>query len=617
MIHHAEQVTQTETARPSVREFAEPATLGDLFRRAASEFALPDALNHKQGGEWRPISSREFLTRSENIALGLASMGLGKGDRAAILAPNSPEWTITDAGCQLAGIIDVPIYTTLGPEQVRYILDDSGSRVLFIADEASYARVCDAIGGCRSIETVVFFNGAGGGEKIISFDELEELGREKRLRDPEAVDALARSSSAEDLATLIYTSGTTGEPKGVMLTHANLLSNVRDASEHFAFTGTDTCLSVLPLSHVFERTGMYVYLRYGMRVYYAESIDKAPDNLREVRPTIFIGVPRIFEKLLERARLAALQSSRVRAGIFDWAIDVARAHARCTSAGETVAVGLAAKHAFADKLVYSKFREFFGGRLRHCITGGAALPDDIYLIFTGAGVSIMQGYGLTETSPVVSSNVPGAIKVGTVGRPISNVAVRIAADGEIEVRGPGVMKGYYKREDSTREAFTDDGWFKTGDIGHLDDDGFLVITDRKKELFKTSGGKYIAPAHIEQMLRASRFISQAVLIGNGRKFPSALIVPDFDMLSSYARHKDLDRTTPAELCRHPKILDLFSRQIEETTASLGQFEKVKRFALLEQELTVERGELTPTLKIKRRVIDERYRDVIEQLYAGL
>jgi long-chain acyl-CoA synthetase len=278
-------------------------------------------------------------------------------------------------------------------------------------------------------------------------------------------------------------------------------------------------------------------------------------------------------------------------------------------------MSLAAKHAFADKLVYEKFREFFGGRLRHCITGGAALPDEIYLIFTGAGISIMQGYGLTETSPVISSNAPGAAKVGTVGKPIANVSVRIAADGEIEVSGPGVMRGYYHKEEATREAFTADGWFRTGDIGHLDDEGYLVITDRKKELFKTSGGKYIAPSPIEQMLRGSRFISQAVLIGNGRKFPSALIVPNFEMLASYVKLKGLDGGTPAELCHNETILDLISRQIDAHTKQLAQFERIKRFALLERELSVENGELTPTLKIKRRVIEERYRGVIDKLYS--
>ncbi|MBK8302773.1 MAG: AMP-binding protein [Chloracidobacterium sp.] len=369
----------------------------------------------------------------------------------------------------------------------------------------------------------------------------------------------------QDIATLIYTSGTTGEPKGVMLTHANLISNVIDASERFVFTGVDISLSVLPLSHVFERTGMYVYIMYGMRVFYAESIEKVPENLKEVRPTVFIGVPRIFEKVFERARLKATQSGRINAMIFDWAIDVAKEFASLNEARQPIPIALAAKHGVADKIVFSKLRDFFGGNLRFCITGGAALPDEIYLIFTGAGISIMQGYGLTETSPVISSNNPSAVKAGTVGRPIRNVNVRIAEDGEIEVSGPGVMAGYYHKEQATKEAFTADGWFRTGDIGTVDSDGYLKITDRKKELFKTSGGKYIAPAHIEQMIVASRFVSQVVLVGNERKFPAALIVPNFEMLASYAQIKGLEIKTPAEYCTNPRILDLYERQIESHT----------------------------------------------------
>jgi long-chain acyl-CoA synthetase len=400
-----------------------------------------------------------------------------------------------------------------------------------------------------------------------------------------------------------------------MLTQSNLVSNVLDASERYEFSPDDISLSVLPLSHVFERTGMYVYLRYGMRVHYAESIEKVPDNLQEVKPSIFIGVPRIFEKVFERARMKASQAGRINETIFDWAISVAKEYAVLKEKGEAPPLSLTAKHNVADLMVFSKLRDFFGGRLRFCITGGAALPDEIFLIFTGAGIPIMQGYGLTETSPVISSNNPSAIRVGTVGRPIRNVEVRIAEDGEIEVRGPGVMQGYYNKPEATAEVFTADGWFKTGDIGELDSDGFLKITDRKKELFKTSGGKYIAPSPIEQMLRGSRFISQAVLVGNERKYPAALIVPNFEMLRSYAELKGLDIQTDTEFCTHPRILDLIERQIASMTAGLGQFEKVKKFALLEKELSVENGELTPTLKVKRRVIDERYRDVIESLYA--
>ena len=594
---------------------SEPPTLPDLFLRNAAEFDLPDALNYKKDGEWRHISSRTIVERAENIALGLYSHGLRKGDRAAILAANSPEWTLADAGCQFAGVIDVPIYTTLAPDSVRYIIDDSEAKIFFLQDIETYERIKTAIGDCSSLERFILFNGDAVDDRIISFADLETAGAELRASSPELSDALRHAIEPTDIATLIYTSGTTGEPKGVMLTHRNLISNVVAASEKYAFTGVDTSLSVLPLSHVFERTGMYVYIRYGMRVHYAESIEKVPDNLKEVKPTIFIGVPRIFEKVFERARLKAVQAGRVNEMIFDWAIEVAKEYATLTEARKPIPMSLMAKHGIADKIVYSKLREFFGGNLRFCITGGAALPDEIYLIFTGAGISIMQGYGLTETSPVISSNNPTAVRVGTVGQPIRNVKVRIASDGEIETTGPGVMLGYYHKDEATRAAFTDDGWFRTGDIGELDADGFLKITDRKKELFKTSGGKYIAPSPIEGMLRASRFVNQAVLVGNERKFPAALIVPNFEMLESYAKLKDLDINTPEEFCKNPRILDLFARQIDAMTPNLAQFEKVKKFALLEHELTVENGELTPTLKVKRRVLDEKYREVIDKLYA--
>ena len=593
----------------------EPRTLPGLFLRSVTKYNLPDSLNYKDGETWKPISSAEMVERAENIALGLYSIGLRKGDRAAILAANSPGWTLADAGCQFAGVVDVPIYTTLAPDTVRYIIDDCSARIIFLQDIDTYHRLLPALEDCDSLKKFVLFDAKGAdSENTLSIAELETAGAALRIDKPDLSEKLRAAIESPDIATLIYTSGTTGEPKGVMLTHANLISNVIDASEKYGFTGTDISLSVLPLSHVFERTGMYVYIMYGMRVYFAESIDKVPDNLKEVRPTIFIGVPRIFEKVFERARLKAAQAGRINEVVFDWAIEVAKEFATMIETGQPIPMVLAAKHSVADTIVFAKLREFFGGNLRFCITGGAALSDEIFLIFTGAGISIMQGYGLTETSPVISSNNPSAVRVGTVGKPIRNVRVRVAADGEIEVTGPGVMAGYYHKDDATADAFTADGWFKTGDIGDIDQDGYLKITDRKKELFKTSGGKYIAPAPIEQMLRSSRFVNQVVLVGSERKFPAALIVPNFEMLESYAKLKELDISTHAEFCKNERILDLFSRQIEAATLGLAKYEKVKSFALLEHEMTIENGELTPTLKVKRRVVDEKYRAVIDKIY---
>jgi long-chain acyl-CoA synthetase len=594
----------------------EPRTIAELFTKAALKFDRPNALNYKKEGEWRPISSKSVVERAEHIAAGLQGLGLRKGDRAAILAANSPEWTLADAGCQFAGIVDVPIYTTLSPASVKYILKDSSSRVLFIDTLDAYERISDILADCTDLDHVIFFEtNAQPPGSFLTLKDLEARGSAPGASGSASFESSRQSVEPTDVATLIYTSGTTGEPKGVMLTHNNIISNVIDAGEKYTFSPDDRPLSVLPLSHVFERSAMYLYILNGMAVHYAESVEKVPENLSEVRPTIFVGVPRIFEKVYAKAKLKAAQGGGLKEKIFDWAIEVAKQFAREKETGNTPAFLLSVRHSIADRLVYSKFRDFFGGRLRSCITGGAALPDDIYLIFTGSGVPIMQGYGLTETSPVLTSNNPEASRLGTVGRPIRNVKVRIAADGEIEASGPGVMLGYYKKDEATREVFTDDGWFRTGDIGELDEDGFLRITDRKKELFKTSGGKYIAPSHIEQMIRSSRFVNQAVLIGNERKFAAALIVPNFEMLDSYAKHKGFEPMSPADYCGDPRIIGLFERQVAAVTAGLARFETVKKIALIDRELTVEGGELTPTMKLKRRVIDEKYREVIDALYA--
>lgn len=584
----------------------EPHTIGELFLKASQKFPVTNILNFKRDGRWQSINGAEMFSRMRSCAAGLRKLGIQKGDRVAILAPNSPEWTITDGACQIAGIVDVPIYTTLAPASVEYILRDSGARVLFLQNVDSYAQLEEIIPNVDGLEKVVLFHGTTSDQRVVSFDDLLDQSRDV---DPDLPDV-----SADEIATLIYTSGTTGEPKGVMLTHSCIISNVVDAGEKYDFSIEDIPLSVLPLSHIFERSAMYLYIYHGMSVHYAEAVEKVPDNLAEVRPTIFVGVPRIFEKVYARAKLKSAQAGGLKEKIFDWAIDVAKQYSTSNERHETISPALKLKHAVADRLVFSKLRDFFGGRLRACITGGAALPDDIYLIFNGAGIPVMQGYGLTETSPVITSNNPEHSRLGSVGKPIRNMKVRIAEDGEIEATGPGVMVGYYHKPAATRETFTEDGWFRTGDIGRIDEDGFLFVTDRKKELFKTSGGKYIAPSPIEQMIRSSRFVSQVVLVGNERKFAAALIVPNFEMLESYAKHKGLDVRSPVEFCSDPRMIDLIERQVAEKTKGLARFETVKKIALIENELSVEGGELTPTLKVRRRVVDEKYKDLIDRLY---
>jgi long-chain acyl-CoA synthetase len=587
----------------------------EVFEHVQRVHPRPDTLNYKSGGRWVSISAEQMLSRVRHIAGGLYSLGVRRGDRVAILSESRPEWTMTDAGCMFAGAIDVPIYPTLMPPQVRYILKDAGARVLVIQDEEKFLQIQEILSECPTVEYLVFIETPSRETtNSISLDELEAIGRAHEANQPDFINTLAHQINADELATIIYTSGTTGEPKGVMLTHSNLVSNLIDSSAHLSFEKDDSVLSVLPLSHVLERLAMYMYLYHGMAVYFGESLEMIGPNLREVKPTIFVGVPRIFEKIFARVKEKTAEKGRLNTAMLNWAVEVGKEYAKLSVAHQKIPALLAIKHKVADKLIFSKLRLALGGRIRLLISGGAALPEELGFLYIGAGLPIVQGYGLTETSPVITAGVVEDNRVGTVGKVIRNVEVRIAADGEIETRGPNVMRGYYNKPAETAAVMTDDGWFKTGDIGTIDQDGFLRITDRKKELFKTSGGKYIAPQPIEQMIKGSRFVSQVVLIGNGRKFPAALIVPAWESIEAYAQLKGLKTGSHLELCKNPRIIDLFERQIAGLTPDLANYERVKKIALIPDELTIAGGELTPTMKVKRRVVDEKYRDVIDALY---
>ncbi|MDQ2937754.1 MAG: long-chain fatty acid--CoA ligase [Acidobacteriota bacterium] len=596
----------------------EPTTLVEVFEYVARTYRRSDTLNYKRDGRWVAISSGEMLRRMRLIAGGLHSLGVRSGDRVALLSESRPEWTLADAGCLFAAAIDVPIYPTLTPPQVRYILKDSGARVLLLENEKKFLEIREILAECPAIEHIVFFENPSSqiikDAKSISLAELERRGQALEEQEPELINNIAHQLKPDDLATIIYTSGTTGEPKGVMLTHSNLVSNLIDSSGHLSFAEDDSALSVLPLSHVLERMAMYMYLYHGMAIYFGESLEAIGQNLREVKPTIFVGVPRIFEKIFDRVKEKTAEKGRLNFAILNWSVSVGKEQAKLAINHQKIPAWLALKHRVADKLIFSKMRAALGGRIRLLISGGAALPEELGYIYIGAGLPIVQGYGLTETSPVITASRVEENRGGTVGKPIRNVEVRLASDGEIETRGPQVMRGYYNKPEETRAVFTEDGWFRTGDIGTIDQDGFLSITDRKKELFKTSGGKYIAPQPIEQMIKGSRFVNQVVLVGDGRKFPAALIVPDWERVDSYAQLKNIKAGSRAELCKHPRIIDLFERQIAGLTTDLAQYERVKKIGLLENELTIEGGELTPTLKVKRRVINEKYRDVIDKLY---
>ena len=591
----------------------EPTTLVEIYEAVVRNHPKTNNLNYKRDGAWQPLSAADMLGRARRIALGLYSLGVRKGDRVALLSESCVEWVLADQGCILMGAITVPIYPTLSAEQVKYILNDCAARAIFVSTSEKLAEIEATLKDCPAIEKVILFD-SDGSTGLMTLEALEARGRSLEAGNPQLIDELARAAKPEDLATIIYTSGTTGEPKGVMLTHSNMVSNLIDSSNHLEFGENDSALSVLPLSHVFERQAMNMYLHHGMSAYFG-SLDTLGEHLREVRPTVLVGVPRIYEKILARVQDRAAAKGKLNAALVNWSIAVGQRWARLKADHKRIPIGLAMKHRLADLLIFEKLRKAMGGRIRVLVSGSAPISDDVALAFLGAGLPILQGYGLTEASPVITAAQITDNRIGTSGKPIRHVEVRIAPDGEIETRGPQVMRGYWNKPEETCAMFTEDGWMRTGDIGHLDADGYLTITDRKKELLKTSGGKYIAPQPIEQLIKGSRFVNQVVVIGDGRKFPAALIVPDWDLLESYAKLKGLTLHTHADFCRHLRIIDLFERQIAARTQRLAQFEKIKRIALLDQELTAEGGELTPTLKVKRRVIDEKYREVIDRIYS--
>ena len=585
---------------------------------ALRRYAKPDAVNLKQGGEWRHISAEAFERRVRTIALGLSELGVGKGDRVALLSENRPEWSMVDLAILSLGAVNVPIYTTQAPEQVRYILEDSGARVLFISGRKVYRHARPGIEGVASVERIVFFD-VGVSEDhrgAMTLSALEERGAEREAAEPGAFERLLGEVGADDLATIIYTSGTTGEPKGVMLSHANFVSNVLSISSTLPIYSTDVSLSVLPLSHIFERACFYVFLWNGVSVYYAASFDQVGEYLREVRPTIMTAVPRLFEKVYHRIIKKGTSEGGWKERLFLWSLRVGQRYAELRDRGERVPPTLEIEHALASRLVFSKWREGVGGRLRFFVSGGAALAPVLSYSFLGAGIDILQGYGMTETC-IVAANRPDNNRVGTVGLSFPGIEVRLDDEGEILVRGPNVMRGYYNKPDETSAVFTADGWFKTGDVGRLDASGRLSITDRKKELFKLSNGKYIAPQLVESLIKQSSLVSQVVVVGAGRKQPAALIVPDWEALAGALPSGDQKSSRPhAEWSRDTAAIKLVQREVAQLTASLADYERVRRIALLHEEFSIDGGELTPTLKVKRRVIDEKYGALIDELYGG-
>jgi long-chain acyl-CoA synthetase len=591
-------------------------TLVDLFRYVVARDKA-DLISFKRAGRWHMLSTRELDEKVRLVALGLYELGVRTGDNVGLLSENCIEWTIADLAVLNCGAADVPIYSTQAPKQVAYILNDAGVEVIFVSNQMQYDRVRDAIASCPKLRVIVAFEPIVSTiNKILSFEELIEMGRAAYRSEPQLYATLRATVRPESIATLIYTSGTTGDPKGVMLTHNNLVSNAITNAGVADLHEGETSLSFLPFSHVFERTTIYMYLFAGFSIYYAQSIDTVAQDLLKARPHFMTSVPRLFEKIYARAMEKAEEGGRFKAAIARWAIAQAKEWAKLVANGKKPGALLRLKHSIADKVVFTKWRAALGGRVRGLVSGGAPLSPELALIFYGAGLPIYQGYGMTESSPVITANYPGTNRIGSVGKPIPGVTVKIAEDGEILCSGPNVMSGYYNRSEETKGALekTEDGriWLHTGDIGYLDADGFLFITDRKKDLLKTSGGKYIAPQPLENAIKQSRFVNQVVVIGDERKFPAALIVPQMDALRAYAAQHGIDGS---ELLKQPGIINMMEKEVERCTGDFSHFEKIKGILLLDREMTIENGELTPTLKVRRRVVVDNHKKSIDRLYA--
>jgi long-chain acyl-CoA synthetase len=593
----------------------EMSSLPGLCLAAVLRHGKNDALNYRADGKWFNIPAETFVERVKNCALGLAALGIRPGDRIALLSENRPEWSIADMAILSLGAINVPIYTTQAIEQIDYILSDSGAKAIFISNRRLYKHAQPALAK-RSMDHLIFFDPEVAEiiERATSLEQVEESGSEVAQQRPDAFDAHLQAVHPEDLATIIYTSGTTGEPKGVMLTHNNFMSNVLSIAKGLPIGPTDVALSVLPLSHIFERDGFYVFCYCGVSVYYSASFDQVGENLREVAPTVMTAVPRLFEKVYHRIIKKGMAEKGIKKNIFMRSLGVGQRYGELKDKRRWISPNLRIKQGLASKLVFSKWRAGVGGRLRYFVSGGAPLAPALSYAYLAAGIPILQGYGATETC-IVCANRPGNNNVGSVGIPFDGIELRIADDGEILIRGPNVMRGYYGQPEATA-AVLKDGWFYTGDVGQMDKEGRLYITDRKKDLFKLSNGKYVAPQLIESLLKESEFVSQVVVVGAGRKQPAALIVPDWENLNEAlaeagekAPSKDRE-----ELSKYPPAVKIVQRDIAKLTSSLADYERIRRVALLPNDFSIDGGELTPTLKVKRRVIDERFGDLIDQLY---
>ena len=597
-------------------------TITEVYRFLTEEYGKTvdkDLLRYKVDDKYTGVSYSKFKEETDSFAFGLTSLGIKREDKVAILAENRPEWVYTDMATLALGAIDVPLYPSLTAASVEFILNNSESKCIIVSNKFQLNKVLKIRNNCKYLDFIVVMNENDfdpSVKNLHSFKQVQEMGAEYKNKNPDFLKDSMNMVKENDDCTIIYTSGTTGEPKGVVLTHKNIMSNVTSALEAFPITQDDVFLSFLPLCHIFERmAGYYTAFACGASVCYAESIEKVAANLAEIKPTLMTSVPRLFERIYSKIIRNVESQPEKKQKIFYWAMGIGRQYVNAKREGK-IPIALSIKHKVADKLVFTKLRERFGGKIRFFISGGAALPREMGEFFEAFGVLVIEGYGLTESSPVLAANRVDDYKFGSVGKPFAGVEIKIAADGEILARGPNIMQGYYKNKKET-DATIKDGWLYTGDIGVFDTDGFLLITDRKKHLFKTSAGKYIAPTPIENTFLGSKYIDQFILIGDSRMFLSALIVPDFEAVKEYADSHKIPYADEKDLAQNDEIYKLLEKDMVQFQKKLANYERVRKFVLLDNPFTIDSGEITPSLKIKRKVVEEKYSELIDRMYERL
>ncbi len=593
-------------------------TIKEMFDNVLDKYSSTDRpiLKHKVDGKYVDIKYSELRQLSHDFAIGLMNLGVKKGERVALISENRPEWVVSDIAIHTLGAVDVPIYPTLTAKQIEYIFNDASIRFAIVSNQFQLNKVKKIFSEVKTLEKVIVLSDKNVefDERILSYNAIRESGNQFFKKNPDYFKKNKTQVSPNDMLTIIYTSGTTGNPKGVILTHSNLVSNITTSASFMPIDDQDVFLSFLPLCHSFERmAGYYTAMSCGATIAYAESVETVRDNLAEVHPTIMTSVPRLFERIYNRIKNQVESAPAARRKIFNWAIKVGSDYAKAKKSGR-ISVSLSLQHRIADKIVFHKLKTATGGRIKYFVSGGAALGREYGEFFEAVGLQIIEGYGLTESSPVISANRLDDYKFGSVGKPIPGVEVKIASDGEILARGPNIMTGYWNNKKATEEAIDKEGWLHTGDIGIFDADGFLVITDRKKHMFVSSGGKNIYPQPIEGMFLQSKYIDQFVLIGDRRMFLSALIVPDFDAVREYADRNKISYTNDEDLVSKEEIYEIIDKEVATLQKDLSNYERVRKFVLLSKPLSLEGGEMTPTLKMRRNVIEDKYQNLIEEMY---